>query len=168
MTTDSSVACFSMEIALEPSMPAHSGGPGVLAGDIACCRRSRPADGWGYARTPPRLFRPARGRTGTSLRVQRSGKPEELLEPMTPVASVNIEGREVRLRAWRYRQKHRRARNPGLPVDTALPENSPWDRGLTDRVWRGCALSSLPGGRPGNGRMAIFTHLGHLDISVIT
>jgi glucan phosphorylase len=32
-TPPATSACFSMRIALEPAMPAYSGGPGVLAGD---------------------------------------------------------------------------------------------------------------------------------------
>ena len=51
---------------------------------------------------------------------------------------MSIEGREVQLRAWKYEVKG--VSGYVVPVyflDTDLPENSPWDRQLTDHLYGG-------------------------------
>ncbi len=93
--------------------------------------------------------------------------PEERLELMKPVVSIKIEGREVKIRAWRYLVDG--IGGDVVPVyllDTGLPENSSWDQGLTDQLYGGdlhyrlCQEAVL-----GMGGVAILPLLGHHHIS---
>jgi glycogen phosphorylase len=136
---DRSIAYFSMEIALEPGMPTYSGGLGVLAGDtiraaadiklpvVAVCLLHR--KGYFYQR----------------LDVQGNQREEpvqwainDFLTEMPERAVVSIEGRELQLRAWKYEVKGvSGAVVPVYFLDSDLPENSAWDRRLTDRLYGG-------------------------------
>ncbi len=135
------IAYFSMEIALEPQIPTYSGGLGMLAGDtlrsaadlaipmVAVTLLHR--RGYFIQRLDPR---------GSQSELPVGWEPERALEPVEPVVSVNIEGRTVHVRAWRYEVRG----IAGLSVsvyllDTALDDNSPWDRSLTDQLYGGDA-----------------------------
>ncbi len=137
--TDRLVAYFSMEIALHPKVPTYSGGLGVLAGDTV---RSS-AD----LQVPMVAISLLHRKGYFSQKLDASGwqteqpvewRVEEFLQQMPQRASVTIEGRTVRLRAWRYE-----VRGVGgfvVPVyllDTDLPENTEQDRTLTDFLYGG-------------------------------
>ncbi|HEX3037220.1 MAG TPA: alpha-glucan family phosphorylase, partial [Thermodesulfobacteriota bacterium] len=64
--------------------------------------------------------------------------PEELLEPLTLRVTVTIEGRQVWVRAWRY-IVHGLSGSivPVYFLDTAVPENNPWDKTLTNHLYGG-------------------------------
>src|SRR6476646_9985197 len=100
---DRRVAYFSMEIALSPEMPTYSGGLGILAGDTL-----RSAADLGVPVVAVTLlhrkgyFRQHVDENGNQFEETASWAPEEFLEPMKPVATVSISGREVHIRAWRY------------------------------------------------------------------
>src|SRR5215467_15517164 len=97
------IAYFSMEIALDPSMPTYSGGLGVLAGDTL-----RSAADLGVRMVAVTLlhrkgyFEQHISAEGRQSECPVSWNPEDQLELMKPVASVAIEGREVKVRAWRH------------------------------------------------------------------
>ena len=166
--TPSRVAYFSMEIALGPSMPTYSGGLGVLAGDTL-----RSAADLGVRMVAVTLlhhkgyFSQRLDDHGNQTESPAQWNPEEKLELMKPVVSVNIEGREVKVRAWRYLVEG--IGGDVVPVyllDTGLPENSPWDQTLTDFLYGGdlhyrlCQEALL-----GLGGVAILPKLGHHHIS---
>jgi starch phosphorylase len=57
---------------------------------------------------------------------------------MQPRITVTIEGRKVQVRAWRYTLPGVSNHNVHVYfLDTALPENSPWDQTLTDSLYGG-------------------------------
>jgi starch phosphorylase len=61
-----------------------------------------------------------------------------VLEPVMARATVTLEGREVHVAAWRYNVKGIRGHEvPVYLLDTNLPENSDWDRTLTDTLYGG-------------------------------
>ena len=63
---------------------------------------------------------------------------------MPPRVTVKIEGRTVQVRAWKY--EVRGVTGFVVPVfllDTDLPENSEWDRTLTDYLYGGDQLYRL-------------------------
>jgi glycogen phosphorylase len=65
-------------------------------------------------------------------------QPEELLRELPPRVSVTIEGRTVQIRAWQYDVKGENgAPVPVYLLDTDLPENSAWDRRLTEDLYGG-------------------------------
>jgi starch phosphorylase len=135
------IAYFSMEVALDPAMPTYAGGLGVLAGDTirsaadlevpmvavsllhrhGYLKQHIDTSGWQHA---------------DPLDWEVSAFVREL-----PVrVCVEIEGRTVHLRAWKYVVKG----VGGFPVpvfllDSDLPENMEWDRALTHVLYGGDA-----------------------------
>jgi starch phosphorylase len=137
--TRSSVAYFSMEICLEQSIPTYSGGLGVLAGDtlrsaadlavpvVAVTLLHRK----GY-------FVQHLDASGQQTETPVHWSPEQVLEPVSARASVTLEGRPVAVTAWKYVVKGVRGHEvPVYLLDTNLPENSEWDRTLTDTLYGG-------------------------------
>src|SRR5580704_16694730 len=97
------VGYFSMEIAIEPSMPTYSGGLGVLAGDTL-----RSAADMGLPLAAITLahrkgyFKQHLDQDGLQTEEPQPWKIEEKLSLEEPVVTITLEGREVALRAWRY------------------------------------------------------------------
>ncbi|MEO8881485.1 MAG: alpha-glucan family phosphorylase [Gemmatimonadaceae bacterium] len=137
--TGAIVAYFSMEICLEQAIPTYSGGLGVLAGDTlrAAADLEVPMiavtllDRKGY-------FTQTLDPSGQQHEAEVTWSPEKVLAPERARASVEIGGRRVEIRAWRY--DVRGANGHVVPVfllDTNLPENTEWDRTLTDCLYGG-------------------------------
>ena len=133
------IAYFSMEIGLESNLPTYSGGLGVLAGDTlrSAADLGLPVAGvtlvyrQGY-------FRQHLDAQGNQTESPASWTPEKILEPMEPQVTIAIEGRQVKVRAWRYEIQGLFGHQvPVYFLDTALPENSPWDQTLTDHLYGG-------------------------------
>ena len=97
------VAYFSMEIALEPDIPTYSGGLGILAGDtlrsaadlgvplcaVTLCYRK------GY-------FRQILDAAGNQFEKPQEWAPEQQLTETKHRVDVEVEGRQVAIRAWKY------------------------------------------------------------------
>jgi glycogen phosphorylase len=133
------VAYFSMEVGIDASVPTYSGGLGVLAGDTlrAAADLHIPLVGMtllhhkGY-------FRQRLDAHGNQSEIPCEWLPEKILKPMEPCVVVTIEGRRVLVRAWRYMIQG--ITGYSLPLyflDTALPENAPEDRALSDYLYGG-------------------------------
>src|SRR6185503_15601373 len=132
---------FSMEIALSPAIPTYSGGLGVLAGDTL-----RSAADLGVPVVGVTLlhrkgyFEQHIDAQGLQHEQPVMWKPEETLEKVDATASVQIEGRTVQIRAWRYTVRGVNGHEvPVYLLDTQLPENEEWDRSLTDYLYGGDA-----------------------------
>jgi starch phosphorylase len=139
MPKDRKIAYFSMEIALDESLPTYSGGLGVLAGDtlrsaadlkvpmVAVSLLYR--QGYFYQRLDP---------SGWQTEEPVQWVVEDYLEELSPRVSVTVEGRTVQVRAWKFDVKG--VTGFAVPVyllDTDLPENSAEDRSLTDFLYGG-------------------------------
>lgn len=133
------IAYFSMEIGLDAEVPTYSGGLGVLAGDTirAAADLNLPMvaltllhrKGYFYQRISA---------DGHQAEEAVEWVVEDFLEELPARASVEIEGRTVKIRPWRYEVQG--AGGSFVPVyflDTNLPENSAWDRTLTDFLYGG-------------------------------
>jgi starch phosphorylase len=137
--TPSSVAYFSMEICLEQAIPTYSGGLGVLAGDTL-----RSMADLGVPVVAVTLlhrkgyFQQHLDSTGLQSESAVSWQPERVLEPVGARATVTIEGREVVVGAFKYVVRGNRGHEvPVYLLDTMHPENSDWDRTLTDTLYGG-------------------------------
>ncbi|MGB3944372.1 MAG: alpha-glucan family phosphorylase, partial [Methanothrix sp.] len=134
-----SVAYFSMEIGLEDGINTYSGGLGVLAGDTI-----RSAADFKVPMVAVTLlyrkghFRQEIGDDGWQREEAGDWPVEEHLEEMDARTSVEVEGRQVHLRAWK-----RDVTGidgfvvPVYFIDSDLPENSEWDRTLTHHLYGG-------------------------------
>ena len=163
------VAYFSMEIALAEDMPTYSGGLGILAGDTL-----RSAADLGVPIVAVTLvyrkgyFRQYLDSAGNQYEEPQQWSPEHLLEEIRERVSVTVEGRQVWIRAWKYTIKG--VADDTVPVyllDTDLPENSAWDRTLTESLYGGddryrlCQEVVL-----GSGGFLMLRKIGHTDVQV--
>ncbi len=133
------VAYFSMEIALESSIPTYAGGLGVLAGDTLRSGADLGVPMLGVTLLHRKgYFEQRLDGQGNQTELPAIWKPERVLDPMESCTTISIEGRKVQLRAWRY--VIRGVGGHTVPVyllDTALAENSPYDQTLTDFLYGG-------------------------------
>ena len=128
-----------MEVGLETDIPTYSGGLGVLAGDtirsaaelkvpmVAVTLIHR--EGYFYQKLNP---------NGVQTEEPVQWIVEDFLEPLEPTVTVNLEDRQVKLRAWKF-EVHGPG-GSGVPVyflDTDLPDNNDWDRTLTNDLYGG-------------------------------
>ena len=137
--TRSSVAYFSMEICLEAAIPTYSGGLGVLAGDTlrSAADLSVPVVAVTLLHRKG-YFEQHLDASGQQSETPVHWNPGEMLEPVSATASVTLEGRLVKVTAWKYVVKGVRGHEvPVYLLDTNLPENSEWDRSLTDSLYGG-------------------------------
>ena len=139
------IAYFSMEIALDPAMPTYSGGLGMLAGDtirsaadlkvpmVAVTLLHRK----GY-------FNQKLDSSGWQTESPAEWPVEKFCRELPDRAYVLVEGRTVQLRAWQYMVKGVTGHEvPVILLDTDLPNNSEWDRRLTDFLYGGDARYRL-------------------------
>jgi glucan phosphorylase len=133
------VAYFSMEIALENQMPTYSGGLGVLAGDLlrSAADLGLPIVGVSL------LHRKSYFLQGLDAEGRQSEAPvawtvHDFLQPMDPSCQIEVEGRPVTVRAWRYViQGAGAAEISVFFLDTDVPGNDAFDRTLTDHLYGG-------------------------------
>src|SRR6185437_1850824 len=102
-TTLPRVAYFSMEIALEPDIPTYSGGLGILAGDTL-----RSAADLGVPLVAVTLayrkgyFKQILDAAGNQFEQPQEWAPENQLTEVKQRVTVEVEGRQVTIRAWKY------------------------------------------------------------------
>ena len=132
-------AYFSMELALDSAIPTYSGGLGVLAGDTL-----RAAADLGVALVAVTLvhrtgyFRQHLDAGGTQTETPAVWSPEAVLAELPVRAMLMLEGRPVHIRGWRGAITGvGGAEVPVYFLDTALTENAPEDRAITDTLYGG-------------------------------
>jgi len=161
------VAYFSMEIALEPSLPTYSGGLGVLAGDFL-----RSAADLGVPLVGVTLlhrkgyFVQRLDESGWQTESGASWLPNEHLECMDVRVVVTVEARTVTVRAWRFTiQGDDGMTVPVFLLDTDVEGNASEDRRLTDHLYGGDDRYRLSQEVVlGIGGVRILRALGYTDI----
>src|SRR6202171_4547063 len=133
------VAYFSMEIALENSMPSYSGGLGVLAGDTiraaADLRLPMVAVSLLYRKG---YFSQHLAEDGTQTEEPVEWRVEDFLTEEDVRVTIPLEDRRVELRCWRYAAVGVRGYEvPIYFLDADLPSNAPADRALTGTLYCG-------------------------------
>ncbi len=172
------VAYFSMEIALQKEIPTYAGGLGVLAADImrSCADLEVPAACvtmcWqhGYMKQKINL-------DGTQEYKDVNWSPKKYMKKIDKTVTVQIEGRDVIVGAWRYDQlsshpENQKTSKPANPhtvpiffLDTNLPENSPEDRAITEHLYGGDGTARIKQEMIlGLGGVKMLRALGYKDI----
>jgi starch phosphorylase len=134
-----SIAYFSMEIALDPSLPTYSGGLGILAGDLLKSAADLALPMLGVTLVYQNGYFVQRlDAGGGQNEAPDNWDPRARLVPMEPTVTVEIEGRSVRVRAWRFDLVG--ATGAVVPIymlDTDVDGNEPHDRALTGALYGG-------------------------------
>src|ERR1700736_2212873 len=165
---DRLVAYFSMEIALENSMPTYSGGLGVLAGDTICAaadlRLPLVAVSLLYRKG---YFSQRLAEDGTQTEESVEWRVEDFLAEEDVRVTVPLENRRIELRAWRYTVKGVRGFEvPVYFLDADLPSNAERDRNLTGSLYGGDAYYRLcQEVLLGIGGVRILRALGYNDLT---
>lgn len=161
-------AYFSMEIALDTHLPTYGGGLGVLAGDLlrSAADRRVPIVGVSLVHRHGYLFQRIDDQ-GAQTEEPVHWSPDDWLDALDARCTVEIEGRQVVVRAWRY---HLTGVGGGsVPIyllDTDLPENDAYDRSLTNVLYGGDARYRLcQEAVLGIGGVRILRALGHAEIA---
>jgi len=138
MSDERKIAYFSMEVGLETDMPTYSGGLGVLAGDTirSAAELNVPMaavtllhrEGYFYQRLDE---------NGVQTEQAVQWVVEDFLEPLDEIVTVDLEDRQVKIKAWKYEINLGRNHVPVYFLDTDLPDNSDWDRTLTNYLYGG-------------------------------
>ncbi len=142
---DPLVAYFSMEIGISPDIPTYSGGLGILAGDTI-----RSAADMKIPMVAVTLvhrkgyFYQKLDENGWQSEEPFFWKVEQHLKEMEPRVSVEIENREVYLRAWSYEVTGVTGHKvPIIFLDSDVPENTEADRTFTHYLYGGDARYRL-------------------------
>jgi starch phosphorylase len=148
-------------------MPTYSGGLGVLAGDTlrAGADMGQPMIGITLLNRKG-YFKQHLDEQGNQTESPDTWNPSDFLEPGEADISIIIEGRKVKIKPWRYVLTGVSGHHvPVYFLDTATPENSPWDQTLTDNLYGGdshyrlCQEAVL-----GIGGVATLRALGYTDL----
>lgn len=139
------VAYFSMEIALASYIPTYAGGLGVLAGDMlrAAADLQIPMVGVTLVHRHGYLDQELDA-TGAQTEQPAPWTPEAWATLLAPRVSLQLEGREVQVRAYAYEIKGAGGGSVWvLLLDTDLPENAEQDRAITNELYGGDARTRL-------------------------
>lgn len=145
-------------------MPTYAGGLGVLAGDTLRSAADLDVPMVGVTLLHRKgYFHQHLNAAGKQSETPDVWTPEGVLESVPARVAVTIEGRQVQVRAWRYViQGVSEYSVPVYFLDTALPENTPWDQSLTDHLYSGDAHYRLCQEVVlGLGGVAMLDALGH-------
>lgn len=165
---DRSIAYFSMEMALRPDMPTYSGGLGVLAGDTirSAADLKLPMVALTLVHRQG-YFAQKLDANGWQTEAPVAWDVAKFCRELPPRIQVGIEGRTVHVRAWQYTVNGISGHEvPVVLLDADLPENSEWDRALTDHLYGGdshyrlCQEVIL-----GIGGVRMLRALGYHDVS---
>jgi starch phosphorylase len=133
------IAYFSMEIGLQTSVPTYSGGLGVLAGDTL-----KSSADLGLPMVAVTLlyrkgyFTQSLDNNGWQQESPTEWNPADFMGLLPAKVKVRIGGRDVALQAWQFPLRGETGHLlPILFLDADLPENDPWDRGLTYHLYGG-------------------------------
>jgi len=133
------IAYFSMEIALSNNMHTYSGGLGVLAGDAVKSSADLKIPLVAVTLVSKKgYFKQELTLDGRQIEHPDPWDPQDFLQPLFEETSVQIEGRDVRIKAWLYAV--RGATGGEVPVyflDTDVEGNSPEDREITSYLYGG-------------------------------
>lgn len=133
------VAHFSMELALENHIPTYSGGLGVLGADTlrSAADLRLPMVGVSLVHRRGYFFQRLTA-AGAQVEEPVQWSPDDWLDPVEASCDVEVEGRRVQLRAWRY-DVHGCTGGvvPVFLLDADVEGNDAGDRRLTDWLYGG-------------------------------
>ncbi|MFP4196007.1 MAG: alpha-glucan family phosphorylase [Candidatus Woesearchaeota archaeon] len=133
------IAYFSMEIGFRPEIPTYSGGLGILAGDTLKSLADMGSDVVAVTMLSEKgYFYQKFDEKGYQYEEDYRWSPEKLLTKLDTTVTVTIEGRDVKIGAWKYELEGIGGDSvPIIFLDTHLEENDETDQKLTGHLYGG-------------------------------
>lgn len=132
-------AYFSLEIMLETDIPTYAGGLGVLAGDLlrSCADKSVPIIGVSIVYSGD-TFTQKLDPLGNQTFIKSDWQKIDQLTKLPNIVEITIAGEAVKVGCWRYDIVGLTGFTvPVYLLDTNLPANPHWARGITDNLYAG-------------------------------
>ncbi|HCC50588.1 MAG: alpha-glucan phosphorylase [Candidatus Jacksonbacteria bacterium RIFOXYC2_FULL_44_29] len=142
---DMHVAYFCMEIGLAAEIPTYAGGLGVLSGDMLRSSADMELPMIGLTLLYKKgYFKQTLDGSGNQIEAEMVWNPADYLELLPTRVSVTVESRPVIIQVWLHRLMGVTGHiNPVIFLDTDVPENSIWDRDITQILYGGDAKYRL-------------------------
>ncbi|HYD02849.1 MAG TPA: alpha-glucan family phosphorylase [Alphaproteobacteria bacterium] len=135
---DSHIAYFSMEIGVSHSIPTYAGGLGVLAGDLLKSFADMNTPVIGITLLNSKGYFNQEISNGEQLEHPVEWNPANFMTAMPNIVTVNIEDREVKIRAWKLMVRGNNGYNiPVFFLDSNFDGNSEYDKTLTSYLYGG-------------------------------
>ncbi|HER24521.1 MAG TPA: alpha-glucan family phosphorylase [Candidatus Atribacteria bacterium] len=137
---DKKIAYFSMEICVDGKIPSYSGGLGILAGDMlrSSADLKVPLVGVTLLYKKGYLHQEVDKKEGIQVELPEEWNPQDYMQLLPNKILIEIENRKVWIQAWLFCIKGLdNYCTPVLFLDTDLPENSVYDRSLSDYLYGG-------------------------------
>ena len=133
------IAYFSMEVGLTSEIPTYAGGLGTLAGDAIRSSADLKLPLVAVTMISKRnYFKQKLDLNGRQTEQAREWNPEKLMVLLTNEVYVQIEGRNVKVKAWLHKyQSLTGGVVPVLFLDTDFEANTPEDRELAFYLYGG-------------------------------
>jgi glycogen phosphorylase len=133
------IAYFSMEIGIDENIPSYSGGLGILAGDTikSCADLNVPVVGVTLLSENGYFYQKI-DENGNQIELPIQFSVANFLQELPSTTTVDIESREVKVRAWLYQYKGLAGYIvPVFFLDTNIEGNSDYDRAITKYLYGG-------------------------------
>jgi starch phosphorylase len=133
------IAYFSMEIGIDENIPTYSGGLGILAGDTikSCADLNVPMVGITLLSENGYFYQKI-NENGEQIELPIQFAVSNFLKLLPSTASVQIDDRDIQVRAWYYQVKGVSGYIvPVFFLDTNIEGNDEWDRSLTKYLYGG-------------------------------
>jgi starch phosphorylase len=139
MKKDRKIAYFSMEICVDARIPTYSGGLGILAGDMLRSSADLGVSLVGVTLLYKKGYLHQKiGKEGIQQELPEEWNPQDCMQLLPNKILIEIEGRKVWVQAWLFYIKGLDSYCvPVFFLDTDLPENSVYDRSLSDFLYGG-------------------------------
>jgi starch phosphorylase len=131
------IAYFSMEIALESSLPIYSGGLGILAGDALRSAADMGLPMVGVTLTyKSGYFYQQIGPHGEQVEKEMEWDFRDDFEKTNEQVVFELQDKMIKVEAWKYEIVGRNGHKiPVILLDTDLKDNEPWQRKLTGKLY---------------------------------
>ena len=134
---DRKIAYFSMEICVDARIPTYGGGLGILAGDMIRSSADLGVSLVGVTLLYKKGYLHQKlGKDGIQQELPEEWNPQDYMQWLPNKILIEIEGRKVWVQAWLFYIKGLDSYCvPVFFLDTDLPENSVYDRSLSDFLY---------------------------------
>ena len=128
---------FTMEVGIRSDIPTYSGGLGMLSGDIFKSATDLGIPMRVISNLYDHGYFTQAIKDKQQVEIYEPYNPEQHMKKLEERVSVNIEGRNVKVKAWLYEYEGIDGfKNPALMLSTRCNDNPYWDERISDTLYR--------------------------------